>query len=318
MGKPNDKSQKLMDELTKLGDPGPQSTPQQHARRAEILEELAGDAEGDMRTQWYRQLADTLSAAVQGGSWPAGVEQFKALEEKLKADPKDDELAYYVVWRRMTAEHGQELSTAKPDDFAKIQTQWVEDLEKFLEEAKKYPDSADAMQELAISQEFAGEEDKALKWYDAIVKDFPDAPIHRKAKGAKLRLTSVGKPIALQGKLVTGGAFDLAKLKDKVVLVQYWATWCEPAKSDMPLLKNLRAKFKGAFEVVGVCLDNDKAEMMAFLQEERPPLAATVRRRRSRKPLRHRDGNSNAADHDPDRQAGPRRRPEHPGPSARR
>ena len=68
---------------------------------------------------------------------------------------------------------------------------------------------------------------------------------------------------------MTGGNFDLSQLKGKVVLIQYWATWCEPCKSDMPLLKELRGKFKG-FEVVGVCLDNDKKEMAGFLAENDP------------------------------------------------
>ena len=44
----------------------------------------------------------------------------------------------------------------------------------------------------------------------------------------------------------------------------------------MPLLKELRTKFKGKFEVVGVCLDNDKKEMMTFLQENDPLLAPVV------------------------------------------
>ena len=151
-----------------------------------------------------------------------------------------------------------------------MQTKWIEDLEKFVEEAKKYPDSADAMLELAISQEFAGEEEKALKWYDTIGKDFPNAPIHAKADGAKLRLSSIGRPIPLSGKLLAGQHFDLAKLKGKVVVVQYWATWCEPCKADMPLLKELRTKFKDNFEVIGVCLDNDKKAMVSFLKENDP------------------------------------------------
>ena len=211
----------------------------------------------------------------------------------------------------MTAEHGQEL--AKPDaDFANVQNKWIDDLETFVEGGKKFPDSADAMMELAIAEEFGGDEDKALKWYETIAKDFPESPNHKKAAGARLRLSCVGKPIPLQGKLANAaGNFDLAKLKGKVVLIQYWATWCEPCKSDMPLLKELRTKFKD-FEVVGVCLDNAKAEMVAFLKEERPALAATLRRRRPGQPLRQRAGHSDPAHHDPGRQAGQGREPQHP------
>lgn len=267
-GKPNERMQELMNELQKLGEITPQSTTKQHERRAEILKLLADESDTpEVRAQWYRQLADTLSAAVQTGSYDAGIEKLRELCEMLKKDPKDDQLAAYVEFRRMTAEHGQEL--AKPDaPFADIQKKWIEELTTFVQGGKKFPDTADAMMELAIAEEFGGDEDKALKWYETIAKDFPESPSHKKAAGARLRLSCVGKPIPLQGKLANAnGNFDLAKLKGKVVLIQYWATWCEPCKADLPLLQNLRGKFK-EFEVVGVCLDNSKADMAAFLKEE--------------------------------------------------
>ena len=266
--KPNEKMQAMMNELQKLGEITGETKPAEHERRAKILEDIAKEAQPDMRANWYRQMTDTLTASVQTGNFPEGIDRLKALQESLKSNPKDDELAFYVQFRSMTAEHGQALA-ASGADFPKIQTKWIDDLKAFVEAGKKYPDSADAMMELAIAEEFGGAEEEAIKWYDAIVKDYPSAPAHRKAEGAKLRLTSIGKSIPLQGKLINGTSFDISQLKNKVVLIQYWATWCEPCKSDMPLLKELRSKFKG-FEVVGICLDNDKKAMAAFLQENDP------------------------------------------------
>ncbi len=271
VGKPNEKTQSLMKELQDLGDITAATPAAKHDKRIQIYKALAEEAETpELRAGWYRQLADTLSTAVQTAGYEAGVEKLSELYEALKSEPKDEELAVYVQFRWMTSEHGQDL--AKPDvNFAKIQEKWVEDLEKFVESSKKYPDSADAMMELAIAQEFGGDEEKALAWYDAIAKDYPTASVHRKALGAKLRLTCVGKPIPLQGKLLKNGQnFELSGLKGKVVLIQYWATWCEPCKSDLPLLKELRTKFQKDFEVVGVCLDNDKKEALDFLAENDP------------------------------------------------
>lgn len=268
-GKPSERMQELMSELQKLGEITPASTVKQHERRAEILKTLADESDTpETRATWYRQLADTLSAAVQTGGYDAGTAKLKELWESLKADPKDDELAAYAQFRWMTAQHGQEL--AKPDaNFADIQKQWIEDLKGFVA-GKQHPDSADAMMELAIAEEFGGNENEALKWYDTIARDFPNSPINKKAAGARLRLSCVGKPIPLQGKLANGsGSFDLSAIKNKVVLIQYWATWCEPCKADMPLLKELRTKFKD-FEVVGVCLDSSKADMAAFLKSNDP------------------------------------------------
>ncbi|HEV3137584.1 MAG TPA: thioredoxin, partial [Pirellulales bacterium] len=144
VGRPSDQAQKLMKQLQDLDASGA-ATPKQQDERSALLERLAEEADSrEMRIQWYRQLADTLSAAVQSGAYPDGVEKLKALQEKLKADPKDDELACYVQFRRMFAEHGQALSGPNPP-FQTIQTQWVEDLEAFVKAAHKYPDSADAM-----------------------------------------------------------------------------------------------------------------------------------------------------------------------------
>jgi thiol-disulfide isomerase/thioredoxin len=58
------------------------------------------------------------------------------------------------------------------------------------------------------------------------------------------------------------------------VLIQYWATWCQPCKADMLQLKDLQAKYgKAGFSVVGVNLDTDKQDLATFLKENPLPWA---------------------------------------------
>lgn len=77
-GKPNEKMQQLMTELQGLGEITPATPARQHERRAEILQQLADESETpEMRTQWYQNLADTLSAAVQTGAYEAGIDKLK-------------------------------------------------------------------------------------------------------------------------------------------------------------------------------------------------------------------------------------------------
>lgn len=53
-----------------------------------------------------------------------------------------------------------------------------------------------------------------------------------------------------------GQVFDLAKLKGKVVLVNYWATWCAPCKKDMPKLNAFYSRYHGQnLEMIGISVD---------------------------------------------------------------
>ena len=54
-------------------------------------------------------------------------------------------------------------------------------------------------------------------------------------------------------------------------MIQYWATWCEPAKADMPALKELLTKYGRSLSVIGVNLDNSPKALSDFLAKNRLP-----------------------------------------------
>ena len=58
-----------------------------------------------------------------------------------------------------------------------------------------------------------------------------------------------------------GGTIQLSSLRGKVVLVDFWATWCGPCRASIPHLNSLYAAHKGdGFELVGVSLDRGRGE----------------------------------------------------------
>jgi thiol-disulfide isomerase/thioredoxin len=73
----------------------------------------------------------------------------------------------------------------------------------------------------------------------------------------------VGKPIGLKFNAADGSPIDLTKLHGKVVLIDFWATWCGPCMKEVPNVVAAYAKYhdKG-FEIVGISLDEDKDNML--------------------------------------------------------
>lgn len=269
--------QKLLRDLERLDKSvesaaGPEELAKLHAERAEVLEQLVQNSKTEEdRDNWLRQLVDGLTAAVQSGGYPAGVDRIRALHEKLKQQAPDLELTAHVEFMYLSAQYGHKLQQPNAK-YPEIQEEWLANLTKFVEAHPKAEDASEAMLQLAIGEEFAGKDDKAIAWYGKIVEGFPKASQAAKAAGAKRRLESVGKSITLSGNTLDGKATSLDMLRGRTVLIHYWATWCEPCKQDMVTLKQVQAKYaKQGFTVLGVNLDSNQASAVAYLQSN--PLA---------------------------------------------
>jgi thiol-disulfide isomerase/thioredoxin len=90
--------------------------------------------------------------------------------------------------------------------------------------------------------------------------------------GTLRRLSLPGKPMQITGTLLDGKPFDQKTLVGKVVLVDFWATWCGPCVAEIPNVMDQYEKYhdKG-FEVVGVSLDEDRDALQQFVAEQKVP-----------------------------------------------
>ena len=268
--------QKQIDALAKIdkalnAGPSAAQLPKLNADRCDVLDQLVRSTMGEDQTIWIRQYAETVSAAVQSGSFPTGVKRLEKLLETVKSDAKLKELIPFVEFRQMSADYNLSLQPkgGEEPDFAKINKKWLNNLEAFISQYASSPDTAEAMLQLAIGYEFNGDDEKAVEWFGKIVSDFGTTEIAKKAAGAKRRLESVGKSMQLQGTLVDGRKFDVSAYRGKVVLVQYWATWCEPCKQDMALIGTLLSRYPKEFAPVGVNLDNELSTAKTFVTQKK-------------------------------------------------
>ncbi|AXP80862.1 Thiol-disulfide oxidoreductase ResA [Mariniflexile rhizosphaerae] len=69
------------------------------------------------------------------------------------------------------------------------------------------------------------------------------------------------KPLEMAFTAMDGTKVDLAKMRGKVVLIDFWATYCAPCIKEMPHVRSLYDKYRNqGFEVIGIAADNDAAK----------------------------------------------------------
>ena len=92
------------------------------------------------------------------------------------------------------------------------------------------------------------------------------------AKGQLTKMEALGKPVDISFKSLDGRVVDINKLKGKVVLIDFWATWCGPCVAELPNVKKTYAKFhEKGFEIIGISLDQSRDKLSKFVEKEKMP-----------------------------------------------
>lgn len=129
------------------------------------------------------------------------------------------------------------------------------------------------------------EPEKALPVFKQIKDDYPTVRLNGNTDAVINMLDAMIEKKKIRGSLVPGAPFPdfnekdlegkplaISNYKGKVVLVDFWATWCPPCVLELPKIREAYNKYHDqGFEVVGVSLDEDKVRLEQFIKEKKMP-----------------------------------------------
>ena len=91
-------------------------------------------------------------------------------------------------------------------------------------------------------------------------------------EGINRRLNLPGNKLELAGTLLDGKTLDWDSYRGKVVLVDFWATWCQPCRAEVPnVLENYLKYHDKGFDVVGISLDEKRSDAENYVAQTNIP-----------------------------------------------
>ncbi len=90
------------------------------------------------------------------------------------------------------------------------------------------------------------------------------------SRGGESDSVQVGKPAPeFQLTDLGGSKVSLSQFRGKIVLLDFWATWCQPCRESMPEMENLQKKYSSQLTLLAINVSEAPDEVRSFLQRER-------------------------------------------------
>ncbi len=237
----------------------------QDPRRWHVVLQM-NDKSGWLRNQDDPEVAQAMNALVGAEQRDAWRARAKALAEEglVAADTPAEARLYFdmMTFYRMRGAASQAIAAKKPADFSAMRSELDRLIAKYPGEEKM---GGYVTQYVGLKQKAGASADELEReWLSleqsvsASVRKAVQTGLERVANYRRfLDLTS--RPLDITFTAADGRVVDLKALRGKVVLIDFWATWCAPCKEEIPNIKKVYAAYRDkGFEIVGIALENAK------------------------------------------------------------
>jgi len=204
----------------------------------EVLEGVTWDAATFVA--WQKQIADLSAAAAHAPDAPP--------EVRLRA-----EMMQAGGLRALSAAAQKAVKDQQPFDAGVLRTE-------LLRLAAKYPTVESLGQQTSVYFMLRSKAGAAKADLLAELDEFaasPNGAVQKAATAELDKLTAFDKAFELAFTAVDGRKVDIKDYRGKVVLIDFWATWCGPCIKEIPNIKQVYATYQAkGFEIIGISLEN--------------------------------------------------------------